>query len=197
MCLTFPGFSEAFSVHKDPLPSTQSAARTHQVSSTTSHEGAWYLSLPPMVAHKFHDVFACYGCDIPSFFPRRYQCLRMLPHSTDIQNHAGTWFSDFFPLGYIISCVSPHMGTNIQGCLKPKPTVKIKNQLLLSVGLALECGWYTQCHFLEENWCLSPSNYQLQTASWLGWDFVPPSLLCTGALPGSDLWRSDAVVTIL
>lgn len=88
-----------------------------------------------MVAHKFHDFFPCYGRDIPSFFPRRYQCLRMLPHSTDIQIHVGTWFSDFFPLGYIISCMSSHMGTNIQDYLKPKPTIKSKTNSSCAWGL--------------------------------------------------------------
>lgn len=33
---------------------------------------------------------------------------------------------------------------------------------LLSMGLILECGWYTQCHFIEENWY--PLSHQVSVA---------------------------------
>lgn len=43
-----------------------------------------------------------------------------------ITSHVGTWYFRLFPLEYITSCTSSHVGTNIQGCLKPKPAVKSK-----------------------------------------------------------------------
>lgn len=34
--------------------------------------------------------------------------------------------------------------------------------ILLSMGLFLECGWYTQCHFIGENWY--PLSHQVSIA---------------------------------
>lgn len=94
-------------------------------------------------------------------------------------SHVGTWYFRLFPLGCIVSCSSSHVSTDIQGCLKPKSTVKSKTNSW-AWGLHWNVLDTPNVTSLKKTDVPSPSNYQLQTASWLGWDFVPTSLLCTG-----------------